>query len=287
MTDKTRIIKDRVFTSFVFFSGLTILAILFMGISLVAKKGLGAVSVDFLIEPMMGAGLSGGIIYHIAGTMILFATTLIIVTPLSFATALVKSFYIKNHLWQKTCTLFLYILNGIPSIIFGIFGFFFFVKFLGWGKSWLTGGILLAMMILPTASLSLAEGIKRIPREYIDNAKSLGLSKSSIVYSVLIPQSLSSFISGILLGLARAIGETAPIMFAATIFSGASIPDGIKENPVLSLPYHIFVLSQESYNPKALENAWGAAFVLIIMVFILSFAAMPFRVRMHEEAKGT
>ncbi len=279
-----RISKDICFKSFSLISALLTFGILALGLWLIVLKGFSAVSFDFISSSMSQGGLSGGILYQIIGTFILIFTVLLIVSPLSVGIALLRSFYLKNDKSRKIFTTFLYVINGIPSIIFGIFGFFLFVKFFGWGKSWLTGGILLSMMILPTVSLSLSEGISRIPKDYIESAKSLGLSSSAVIFSVVLPQSFSSFISGLLLGLARAAGETAPLLFTATIFSGADIPGGIKESPILSLPYHIFTLAQESYQPQALENAWGSVFVLILIVVFFSALALPFRLKSHEEA---
>lgn len=279
-----RTAKDICFMCFSSLCALIIFGVLALGIGLIVSKGVPAVSVDFISSQMSEGGLSGGILYQIIGTFILIVTVFLIVSPLSLGIALLRSFYIKSEKSRKVFTTFLYIINGIPSIIFGIFGFFLFVKFFGWGKSWLTGGILLSMMILPTVSLSLSEGIRRIPDDYIESAKALGLSSSAVIFSVVLPQSFSSFISGLLLGLSRAAGETAPILFTATIFSGVTVPDGIRDNPILSLPYHIFTLAQESYHPQALENAWGTAFVLIIIVVCLSTLALPFRLKSHEEA---
>jgi phosphate transport system permease protein len=179
----------------------------------------------------------------------------------------------------------LYLLNGVPSILFGLLGLVVFVLFLGWGKSWLTGGILLGIMILPTVAVALAERIQSLPRQYLEAAAGLGLSQSQIVWSVILPQSFSGWITGSLLGLARAAGETAPIMFAATIFAGATWPHGVKESPVLSLPYHIFILAQDTFDPAAGAKVWGAAVVLLLLVFSLSLIALPFRLRLHEEAR--
>ncbi len=285
--ETTRIIKDKLFSGFVIGCGLLMLGLLFLGLFLILKKGLSSVSLDFILTPMSEGGISGGVYYQILGTFILLGATLFIVLPISFATALLRSVYLKKSSAQKALTLFLYVSNGIPSIIFGLFGFFFFVKFLGWGKSWLTGGFLLAFMILPTVALTLSEGINRVSDEYIENARALGLGTTHIILSVLIPQSFSSFMSGLLLGLARAVGETAPILFTATIFAGATIPKGVVDSPVLSLPYHIFTLTQESYHAQALNNAWASACILIGVVFLLSFLALPFRIKAYEEAKNS
>src|SRR5688572_8672991 len=97
-------------------------------------------------------------------------------------------------------------------------------------------------------------------------------------------QSWGGLITGSLLGLARAAGETAPIMFTATIFAGATFPHGIKENPVLSLPYHIFILAQDSFDPSVGTKLWGTALTLLGLTMLLSLLALPLRLKSHEEA---
>lgn len=285
MREILRLAKDSFFTLFAVTAGGLVVCLFAAGFFGVAAKGLDSLSLGFLIAPMREGGREGGIFYQMAGTGILVVTALAVVIPPSYGLALLRTVYCEPPLAKKLLTLFLHVLNGIPSILFGIFGFFLFVKWLGWGKSWLAGGILLAMMILPTTALALAEGMGRIPAEYSENAFALGLSRSAVVRSVLIPQSLSSFASGLLLGLARAAGETAPVMFTATVFSGATWPAGIEDSPVLSLPYHIFNLAQESYPPELIGRAWATALVLILLAACLSLAALPFRTRFHEEAK--
>lgn len=281
-----REVKDQLFSGFALGSGIGVIGFLVLGLTLVFVKGFHAISWRFLLTPMREGGIAGGILYQVLGTVILVLTTLVIVTPISIGVALVRSVCLRRPVLKRFFALFLYTLNAMPSILFGIFGFFFFVKYLGWGKSWLTGGILLSMMILPVTSLSLSEGMDRIPKDYTENALSLGLTRTALIHAVLLPQSFSGFVSGVLLGLARAAGETAPIMFTAAIFSGATFPKAIQDSPVLALPYHILNLAQETYQPQALENAWASALVLIAGVIILSLCALPFRIRLHEEAKS-
>ena len=261
----------------------TVLVGLFL---VIALRGGPVVSWSFLTEQIRQVGSAGGIFYNLIGTLILIAAAIVICTPIATGLALAHAVYLKHERIKRQLGLFLYTLNGVPSIVFGIFGFIVFVKFFGWGKSWLTGGVLLAMMILPTVTVALIERIKSLPGKYIEASYALGLRQSQTIWSVILPQSRTGLITGSLLGLARAAGETAPIMFTATIFAGASLPHGVKDSPVLSLPYHIFILAQDSFDPSVGGKLWGSALVLLALVFLLSLLALPMRLKLHEEAHG-
>ena len=247
-------------------------------------RGLPSVSWQFLTEQMRLVGADGGIFHNVVGTLILITTALIVSAPVAVGIALVHGVYLRHEAGKRRLLLLLYLLNGVPSLLFGLFGFIVFVKFLGWGKSWLAGGILLGLMILPTVTVALIERISSLPRRYLEAAAGLGLSTPQIIWSVILPQSLGGLVTGSLIGLARAAGETAPIMFTATIFAGATFPTGIKESPVLSLPYHIFILAQDSFDPAAGAKVWGTVVVLLAIVGLLSLVALPLRLRIHEEA---
>lgn len=250
----------------------------------ILMRGLPAVSWQFYTEQIKLVGADGGIFYNLVGTFILIGTALAMSAPIAVGLALVHGVYLRGHRLQEKLTLLLYLLNGVPSILFGLFGFIVFVKFFGLGKSWFTGGVLLGMLILPTVTVALIERIASLPTRYTEAAAGLGLTPSQIIWSVILPQSLSGLVTGSLLGLARAAGETAPIMFTATIFAGATLPDGIKENPVLSLPYHIFILAQDSFDPAVGAKLWGTALTLLALTVLLSLLALPLRLKIHEEA---
>ncbi len=247
-------------------------------------RGGSAVSWGFLTDQIRHAGADGGIFYNIVGSVILLVTALFVSAPIATGLALVHGVYLKSERTKERLWMLLSILNGVPPILFGLLGLIIFVKLFGWGKSWLAGGILLGLMILPTVAVAFIERIKTLPRQYIEAASGLGLNDSQIIRSVILPQCSGGLVTGSLLGLARAAGETAPIMFTATIFAGATFPNGIKENPVLSLPYHIFILAQDSFDPAAGANLWGAALVLLALVLGLSLLALPARLNIHEEA---
>jgi phosphate transport system permease protein len=250
----------------------------------IARRGLPAISWSFFTEQIKLVGASGGIFFNIIGTGILLLTALLATLPVAVSLALLHGVYLRDGKRKRALETMLYVLNGMPSIVCGIFGFIVFVNYLGWGKSWLSGGILLAIIMLPTVTVALMERMATLPSKYVEAAAGLGLRQSQIIWSVVLPQTLSGIITGSLLGLARIAGEIAPIMFTATIFAGASFPRGIKESPVLSLPYHIFILVQDSFDPGVAEKVWGTALVMLGMVFTLSLIALPARLKIHEEA---
>lgn len=259
-------------------------AVLALVVIAIGKRGFPALRWQFFTEQIRLVGAAGGIFYNIVGTLILLLTCFLCTAPFALAIAVTQSFYLRSERAKQSVSLLLYVLNGVPSILFGIFGMIVFVQFLGWGKSWLSGGILLALMILPTVTVAVMSRMEAIPRLQIESALGLGLRRSQVVRSILIPRSLGGLMTGSLLGLARAAGETAPIMFTATIFAGATIPKGVKESPVLCLPYHIFVLAQDSFDPGVGAKLWGSALTLLLLVFALSLLALPARLKSQSAA---
>jgi phosphate transport system permease protein len=250
----------------------------------VARRGGPALSWTFFTEQIYLVGAKGGIFWNLIGTVVLLVSAFVICAPLAVGLALVEHVWLRSRRGQRVLLLTLYTMNGLPSILFGLFGFVVFVQWCGWGKSWLVGGLVLAMSMLPTVTVSLLERLKAVPASYGQAAAALGLTRAQVVWAVLLPQSWGGLITGSLLALARAAGETAPIMFTATVFAGVSWPHGIRNNPVLTLPYHIFVLAQDSFDPAVSTKLWGAALVLLGLVFLLSLVALPSRLKMHEEA---
>ncbi len=249
-------------------------------------RGLGSVDWVFLTTDTKAAGAAGGIIFQILGTLILIATALAVAVPPALAIGLTRVVFLQNRpRAARAVDALLHAINGVPSIVFGILGLLIFLKFFDWGKSWLAGGILLGVMVLPTLAVSLVERLAAVPRKYIEAAAGLGLTREQIISAVWLQQSWTGLITGSLLGLARAAGETAPILFVTAVFSGATMPDGIRDSPLLALPYHIFVLAQDTFNEDARANLWGAALVLVMLVTCFNLASLPLRLNLHEESR--
>lgn len=280
-----RRLTDRLFTLFAAAGAAGVLIVIATVVGLVLFRGAPAISWSFFVEQSRSVGAEGGVRYHLIGTLILIVTAGAIAVPIAAGVGLYHQMYIRSDRGRRSLEALLHALNGIPSIVFGLFGLAFFVQLLGMKKSWLAGGILLAMMILPTVTVAFLEKLRAIPPASIEAAFGLGLRRNHIAWSLLLPQGAAGLVTGTLLGLARAAGETAPIMFTAVIFAGATVPNGIVDSPVLALPYHIFILAQDSFDPAMTTNMWGSAIVLLMLVITLSLIALPLRLRIHEEAR--
>lgn len=276
----TRNTTDRIFTVLTWLAVGLCCSILFFLFSVITLNGIRAIDPDFVFTAARDFGAAGGIFYQIIGSLLLVVFAALICLPLALGTAIFKSEYIKNRRMQKMCAVLVYGLNGVPSVIFGIFGLIFFVNVLGAGISWFVGAIILAIMILPTVVLATFHALNSVPSIYRESARALGLDKWQVVLKVLLPQGFGGAITGLFLGLARAVGETAPIMFIATAFSGIEVPGSLFE-PVTALPTHILALAQQATNPQALQNAWGASFVLICLVTLFSVLGLLSRTKLR------
>jgi len=274
---------DLVFTVVAALAAIGAVTLFLAILAVVVYRGFDALSWRFLVEDMRAAGAEGGIVYQIAGTFILVLTATLTAVPLAAGAGIWLAMYAKEGA-RRSFESVLHAVNGIPSIVFGLIGFAFFFDLLQWKKSWLAGGLLLALMILPTLVVAFVEKLRSIPRETIDAAFGLGLRRGDVVRTVLLPQGAAGLVTGTLLGIARAAGETAPIMFTAAIFSGATVPRAVADSPVLALPYHIFVLAQDSFDPAMRSGMWGTAAVLVVLVTCVSALAIPLRLKIAQEA---
>ena len=248
--------------------------------TLLAVRGSVALSPSFWTTPATGAS-GGGVRGQITGTLVLVLATGLLSLPVGVGLGLLLGEWAPPRAARalRTATL---TLGGVPTILLGLAGFALFGLALGWGKSWLAGVLVLSVIVVPVVALSTATRLDQLPAADREAALSLGLTRSQLVRSVLLPWARPAVLTGLLLGLARAAGETAPLLFTATVFAGASaLPRGVVQSPVEALPAHIFALAQDAADPAALAAAWGSALVLVLLAGLLLLLAVPARRRLE------
>jgi phosphate transport system permease protein len=251
--------------------------------AVVVTKGRAAFDPGFWWSASVGAS-GGGIRDQLAGTALLVVVAGLLAAPVGLGLGLIMAEYAGSRLrrWLRILT---FTLGGVPSILLGLCGYWLFVIRLGWGKSWLAGAVVLAVVAVPPVVIAVASAVATLPANRREAALAVGLRRDQLVRSIVVPHALPGLVTGLLLGLARAAGETAPLLFTATVFSGASMfPSGIREAPVAALPTHIFVLAQDAAGAGALQAAWGAAFALIVVAGCLVAGAVPARRWMARSA---
>ncbi|MEU7515414.1 phosphate ABC transporter permease subunit PstC [Streptomyces sp. NPDC042898] len=278
--------KDRL-TTVVRLGALLLPGALLVGmLGILLARGGSALHPAFWFSPSEGAA-GGGIRDQILGTLLLLATTALIALPLGYGAGVVIGTRASAKTARVLETLTVAI-GGTPTILLGLAGYVLFCTTMGWGRSWLAGAVVLVPVVVPVVALTTAGRIRSMPAEITEAAFALGLTSSQYVRSVVIPYTWPATLTGLLLGLARAAGETAPLIFTATVFFGApALPTGIVDAPVQALPTHIFTLSQDSGAPEAIAQAWGSALVLVLITAGLLSLAVFLRNRFEGARRWT
>lgn len=248
------------------FGGATLLtlAILIFVIVFVLSKGLPVINLDFLLQNPREMGKAGGIFPTLVGTAILPLLATAIALPLGVGTSVYLTEYTVENRATRIIRFGTDCLAGIPSIIFGLFGFIFFVTILKMGWSILSGALTLAIMVLPTIIRTSEEAIKAVPYSYREVSFSLGATRWETVLKVVLPSALPGIVTGVMLSIGRSIGETAAVIFTA----GASLrlPHSVFDS-VRTMAVHFYILAREGISN---ENAYGTAAVLIISVLLIN-----------------
>jgi len=261
---------------------LVILPVIFI-VFIIIEKGYRAISWEFLSQmPKMGMR-EGGIFPAIVGTIYLVLGTLVFALPLGVLSAIYLTEYAKDNFLTRMVKLAIINLAGVPSVVYGLFGLGLFVMFLKFGASILAGSLTLAIMVLPIIITTSKEALESVPRSFREVSLSLGATKwQTIRYSVL-PYALPGILTGIILGISRAAGETAPILFTVAAFYLPQLPKSIFDQ-AMALPYHLYVISTQV--PNVDESVrYGTALVLLVMV--LSMNALAIIVRAQFRKKKT
>ena len=253
------------------------LGVLILILGYILIKGIPNITLEFLTESPKSMGREGGIFPIIIGTIYVTLVSIIIATPIGVAAAIYFSEYAKKGKLINIIRFFTEVLAGIPSIIFGLFGFSFFVVFLGMGWSVLSGGLTLSMMILPTLIRSTEESLKTVPMAYREGSLSLGATKWQTVVKVVLPCCKSGVLTGLILGIGRAIGETAAIML--TVGGSMRLPESIFDS-TRTMALHLYMLASEGLSE---EKTYATAALLIVIVLIINALANFLTGRLAKE----
>lgn len=267
--------------------GITYLVVAFIAYILIdiLIHGLPAISWEFLTAMPEKSGAEGGILPAILGTLYLVIGTIAVALPLGMFSAIYLTEYAKQSKFTQTIRMAIVTLAGVPSIVFGLFGLGLFVITLDFGSSILSGSLTLACMVLPTIIVASEEALKSVPKYMREGSLALGATKWETIYKNILPYALPGMLTGSILGVGRAAGETAPILLTAAAFFLPELPSSVFDQ-VMALPYHLYILAtQHPEAQKILPMQYGTALVLLFLVIGLNFVAIIFRIRVRKKYK--
>ncbi len=280
--------KKRELKQFIFFSlfrlaaainGIGLLILFFYLIS----KGIGSLSFNFLTESPMESMTKGGILPCIVGTLYLCMGAVAMALPIGVATAIYLTEYAVPGKILSTIRLGVNTLAGIPSVIFGLFGLAFFCIILGLGVSLIAGSLTLGIVILPVIIGTTEEALKSVPSSYREASLALGATKFQTIIRVVLPSSLPGILTGSILGISRAAGETAPIMFTGAVFFTPDLPSSLFDE-VMALPYHIYVLATSGANIELTRPIqYSTSLVLVSIILIMNLGAILLRSKIRRK----
>jgi phosphate transport system permease protein len=273
------------FVAFLIIRGSAVIigAALAIMLGFILVRGYRAINWTFLSQPPIEAMTKGGIFPAIIGTFYLTLGAILLAFPLGVGSAIYLNEYAREGKLVRVIRLGINNLAGVPSVVFGLFGLGLFVVFLGFGSSILSGSLTLGFLILPVIIGASEEALKAVPQTYREASLALGGTKWQTIYRVVLPAALPGILTGSILGIGRAAGETAPIMFTAAAFYTARLPTSIFDE-VMALPYHIYVLATAGTHIEETRHLqYGTALVLIALVLGVNLVAIILRTRARRK----
>ena len=255
---------------------------LFVIIWEIVSKGASSLSLEFVSKVPSAGMTKGGILTPIIGTVLLTLITALFAIPFGVCCAIYLNEYAENNWLTRTIRASIRNLSGVPSIIYGLFGLALFVQALQFGTSLIAAGLTLGLLSLPYIITTTEEALKRIPNSTREAALAVGATKFETIKDVVIPSAMSGILTGVVLTLSRAAGETAPILFTGAAFyiNGTT---GYMNQEFMALPYHLYMLSTQHQSIDQVRPiAYGTALVLVIVVFLLNLTAFYIRYKYRK-----
>jgi phosphate transport system permease protein len=256
-------------------AALVVVVPILLVIGAIVVRGIAAINLEFLLGMPRDGMKAGGIFPAIVGTIVLTFGTALVSIPFGVGGAIYLSEYARDNSLTRSIRLAIVNLGGIPSVVYGLFGLGLFVLFLRFGTSIVAGSLTLAIMTLPIIISASEEALRAVPMEFRTVSASLGGTRWQGIRNVVLPQALPGIITGVILGLLRAMGETAPILFTVAAFYLPQLPHSPLDQ-TMALPYHLYVIATQIPGmPPVMQ--YGTALVLLVMVLSLSILASLIR----------
>jgi len=268
---------------FLFLATLLIVVPVGLIVVIIIQKGLPAINWQFLSDIPRHGMRAGGIFPAIVGTIYLVIGAIIFALPIGLMAAIYLSEYSKDNLLTRMIKLSIVNLAGVPSVVYGLFGLALFVVFLKFGVSILSGSLTLGIMILPVIITTSREALESVPQSFREVSLSLGASKWQTIRHIVLPNAIPGILTGTILGLGRAAGETAPILFTVAAFYLPQLPKSIFDQ-AMALPYHLYVISTQVPNVDE-KVRYGTAFVLLALVLFMNLVAIIIRYKFRKKKK--
>ena len=250
---------------------------------IIIKKGLPAINWQFLTDIPRQGMRAGGIFPAIIGTVYLVLGAIIFALPIGLLAAIYLSEYSKDNFLTRIVKLAIVNLAGVPSVVYGLFGLALFVAFFKFGASILSGSLTLGIMILPIIITTSREALESVPQTFREVSRSLGASKWQTIRHIVLPNAIPGILTGTILGIGRAAGETAPILFTVAAFYLPQLPKSIFEQ-AMALPYHLYVISTQVPNVDE-KIRYGTALVLLTLVLFMNLVAVMIRYNFRKKKK--
>ena len=247
----------------------------------IVKNSIGAISWEFITQAPRNGMREGGIFPAIVGTIVLVVGTMAFSLPLGVLSAIYLVEYARDNFFTRLVKLSVVNLSGIPSIVYGLFGFTLFVLFLRLGTSILAGSLTLAIMSLPVIITATKEALETVPVSFREISLSLGATRWQTVRYCVLPYAIPGILTGTVLSLSRAAGETAPILFTVAAFYLPRLPRSVFDQ-VMALPYHLYVISTQVPN-MPMEFSFATCFVLIALVFLMNLVSIFLRAHFRKK----
>lgn len=269
--------------SLLFLATLLILVLVGYVVFVIVQKGLPAINWQFLSDIPRQGMRAGGIFPAIIGTLYLVAGAIIFALPIGLLAAIYLSEYAKDNMLTRLIKLSIVNLAGVPSVVYGLFGLALFVVFFKFGVSILSGSLTLGIMILPLIITTSREALESVPQTFREVSLSLGASRWQTIRRIVLPNAIPGILTGTILGVGRAAGETAPILFTVAAFYLPQQPSSIFDQ-AMALPYHLYVISTQVPNVDE-KIRYGTAFVLLALVLFMNLIAIIIRYKFRMKKK--